>query len=383
MNTNNISSIISFFLFWLYGLFHPIQKKVVFSSFFGKQYSDNPRAICERFHELYPDYELVWLLNNKSISIIPDYVRVVSKKDRFFAWGREITTAASYIYNVEIQTKIFRKSSQSFIQTWHGDRAIKKILKDRNPAVVVYDNALTTLCVAGSMSGSQLYRSAFSYDGTVMSTGCPRNDCLFHEDFEKKQKIKNCLGIPYDSKVILYAPTFRDNKRDALQESNIDIIDMLNAFPKNEKWICLMRAHVATLGLACNYQDNRILDVTQYPDMADILCITDFLVSDYSSCATDFAVTGKPIVLTLFDKKEYQEQCRDFFVEPEEAGFIVAYDQNMLRKIIKNTSTQQYAEACQKVNSYYGVMETGHASEDVCRYIDEYYNKKRFSHNKK
>ena len=377
MNLTGITGKISGYLFWTYGLCHPTRKKVVFNSFFGKQYSDNPRAICEKMHELFPDYELVWLLNDKKIDIIPDYVRVVSQNDRFFAWGREIATAASYVYNTEIQTRIHRRKNQSFIQTWHGDRAIKKVLRDRNPSLKIYDDALTTLCIAGSASGSSLYRSAFGYGGEILNTGCPRNDCLFHASEEKTQRIKGRLGIPVDSRVILYAPTFRDNKRDALQESNVDIESMLNAFPRKEKWVCLIRAHIASRGLSGNFDDERIVDVTGYPDMADILSITDFLVSDYSSCATDFAVTGKPIVLALFDREEYRLHCREFFAEPEEVGFIIAYNQEELEKIIRNTTEKKYAEACDRVNRFYGTTETGNSAEDVCRYIDECYNGKR------
>ncbi len=373
MKYNNVSNIISYCTFWLYGIVHPIEKKIVFNSFFGKQYSDNPRAICEKMHELYPDYELVWLLNNKGNELIPNYVRTVSPDDHFFAWGREIATAASYVYNIEHNTRMFKKKQQSFIQTWHGDRAIKKILKDINPKRVVYDNELTTLCVAGSKQGIQLYHSAFGYNGEILSTGCPRNDCLIYPADNKQKQIKEQIGIPVDSNVLLYAPTFRDNKKDALQESNVDIIKTLDAFPQNKKWVCLIRAHVASMGLTGNFDDERIVDVTKYPDMADILSITDMLISDYSSCATDFTVTGKPVILALFDKEEYQKNCRDFFAEPEKAGFIVVYNQEQLEQTIRNTSDEEYRKACDRVNQYYGTMETGHSADDVCHYIDSYY----------
>ena len=373
MNVANIYSKLAYSIFRAYGLIHPIQKKVVFSSFFGKQYSDNPKAICDEMHRLYPDYELVWLLNNKNVDILPDYVRAVSQSDSRFAWGKEIATAASYVYNVENKTRIYRNSRQSFIQTWHGDRAIKKVLKDRNPNLVLYDDELTTLCVSGSESGTGLYKSAFGYNGKIMGSGCPRNDCLLHVNQEKIQRVKELLNIPQDGKVLLYAPTFRDNNKEKPQNANVNVQRTLDAYPADEKWICLVRAHIASAGLSGDFTDNRIYDVSAYPDMADILCVTDFLISDYSSCATDFTITGKPIILALFDKEEYQQECRKFFADPEQAGFIIADNQEELENIIRTTTQQQYQEACDRVNKYYGVTEIGHSAEDVCHYIDSYY----------
>lgn len=369
----NLKRVFTKYIFIIYGKTHPIKKKVVFTSFFGKQYSDNPRAICEKMHEIYPDYELVWLLNDKKNKLVPDYIRVVANEDRFFSWGREIATAASFVYNVERNFKIYRKKEQSFIQTWHGDRAIKKFLRDKNPRRILYENELTTLCVAGSSFGEKQYKSAFGYMGEVLTTGSPRNDRLLHLSEEENKKIRSRLNIPANKKVLLYAPTFRDNKKNELQKITVDITGMLNAFPDQENWLCLIRAHVASMGLKADFNDDRIIDVTEYPDMADILCIADFLVSDYSSCATDFSLTEKPIILALFDRQEYQDNCREFIVEPEIAGFLTAYNQKELEQMIRSTSIQTYQEACKRVNAFYGVKETGHASEDVCCYIDNYY----------
>ncbi len=368
------SSFFSWILFRTYGLLHPIRKKVVFTCFFGKQYSGNPRAISEAMHRLYPDYEQVWLLNKKNMDFVPDYVRIVYKDDRFFAWGREIATSASYVYNVELHTKMYRKKGQSFIQTWHGDRGFKKILKDRNENLVLYDDQLTTLCVSGSEWGTQIYRSAFGYTGEIVEIGSPRNDCLFYTDEKRQQEIRRRLGVPADCKILLYAPTFRDNNKQILQESNIDLVSVLNVFPEHEKWICLIRAHVAAAGIR-DVADIRIYNVTAYPDMADILCITDFLITDYSSCAPDFAITEKPVVLALFDKEQYRKECRDFYYEPEQAGFIVAYNQEELEKIIRTTTKEQYVEACRNANRFYGIKESGHAAEIVCQYIDDHYKK--------
>ena len=44
-----------------------------------------------------------------------------------------------------------------------------------------------------------------------------------------------------------------------------------------------------------------------------------------------------------------------------------------LEEKIKTVSLIEYEEACKRVNNYYGVVETGHSAEDVCKYIDSFY----------
>ena len=364
---------ISYIFFKYYSLAHKVQKKVLFNSFYGRQYSDNPRAICEKLHELYPDYELVWILDNNLSEVVPDYVRIVDR-NRLLDWGKEISTAACYVYNIERSSNIFRKNDQLFIQTWHGDRAIKKILKLRDQNMKLYENEVTNLCIAGSEKGKGMFESAFNYRGTILNVGCPRNDCLLTVSPARAAAVKSSLGIPVESKVLLFAPTFRDNRKETLQESAVDISRVLDLMPSGEDWICLVRAHLASAGIAYNKNDDRIYDVTFYPDMADLLYITDFLISDYSSCATDFAITEKPIVLAVFDRYEYTSQCRAFFAVPEEIGFIVAHNQKELEQIISNTARVDYQKACRAVNAYYGTTETGSSSEAVCLYINDFYN---------
>ena len=73
----------------LAGVRRPLEKKVVFDSFKGRQYSDNPRAISEKLHELYPEYKQVWALTKEKINepgLLPDYVKAYPAQSWKSGW---------------------------------------------------------------------------------------------------------------------------------------------------------------------------------------------------------------------------------------------------------------------------------------------------------
>lgn len=367
-----LKRIIMFFLQKLNGI---DKEKIVFCSFGGTQYSDSGKAISETFHQLYPRYKLVWLLNKIGYediySVIPNYV--IKKLKTTFTYLKEISTAKVVISNENFTSEFYKSKKQLFIQTWHGDRGFKKIIYDIDPLnrkvlYDVFDNKIVDLAIAGSKFGSDVYRTAFRYFGNVLNEGMPRNDILINPNKNMANLIKSRLNIS-DEKVLLYAPTFRDNNQN-IQKININFNKILNTLQKDgSKWILLLRAHTASSGVKVVVDDDRAIDVTNYPDMADLLSITDFLITDYSSSACDFSLTNKPVILYTYDYAEYKNECRDFKADPHEVGFVFADNENELIKILNNTMPQQYIDSCKRVNKYYGVSESGQSSIKVCNFI--------------
>lgn len=371
----------------LYCVTHKIEKKIVFWSFFGKQYSDNPKAISDKLIELYPDYEIVWLLKQRKDTdeLIPKNVKVVYENDRRGGFLREILTSCCFVYNCELGWNIPKRKGQLFIQTWHGDRFVKKIILDYNKTIdEIGDTKLTDICLAGSKFGVDvLYHQSFGYEGTIVNYGCPRNDILIYKDEKRDDKTREYLNIPKDYKVLLYAPTFRDNNKHN-QSANVDIDEVLSSLTKNgDKWVCLVRAHVASDGINYSFSSDHIMNVSNYPDMADLLSIADMLLTDYSSCSTDFILTGKPVVLCLFDIDDYQNNSRSFKINPEDQGFFIAHNQNELKHIVETATTEQYREKDDDVKRFFGVTETGKASEMICETIDEHYKNNLYRKNYK
>lgn len=366
------------------GTFIPIKKKIVFSSFFAKQYSCNPRVISEKMHDMYPEYEIVWLMNQYEdpYSVIPDWVRIVHHGDRFFALGREIASCFCYVYNCELSPNVSKKKRQLFIQTWHGDRGFKKILHDLYPVsqrpLPVYDNKVTDICMSGSSFGTSMYRTAFKYSGEIMQLGCPRNEKLLSTNEQEKDRIRSKLNLSASTKVLLFAPTFRDNSTSS-QDTHVDLEDALHILTETgENWVCLIRAHLASCGIRFNCDGKHFIDASNYPDMTDLLSITDMLITDYSSCASDFALTGKPVIIAAFDIDDYTSGSRSFKMHPDESGFFTAHNQAELRYLLRTKTASDYRESYTLVNKNYHTTETGHATTEICKRIDQFY-KSHFS----
>lgn len=362
----------------IYGLFHPIENKVLFESFGGKQYSDNTRAISEKLHELYPEYQIVWAINNpKQIHIIPSYVKTVSRIGKDFY--RELATSFCFVTNVGITQNIHKRKEQFFIQTWHGDRALKKVLyaefPDGKGMTPVIDNKVTDLCVAASDLGIQQYKNAFRYNGEILNVGMPRNDILVNGNPSIDSIVRKELGIPRNTKILIYAPTFRDNKKEK-QNVDVDLLRTINALEvRGDKWVCLIRAHSASSGLDFSNYSDKFINASSYPDMADLLAVGDMLLTDYSSSAGDFILRNKPMIVLMFDKEDYSENYRKFNYDCDQEGspFLVAHSQEELEKIILTYSEEDYSENCKKIIDYFHICETGKSSIEICKRIHLFY----------
>jgi len=354
--------------------FSNIEKKIIFESYGGKQYSDNPRAISEKMHTLFPGFKQLWVLVKDWEGDIPDYVEVCRKGT--FAYWYALATCFAFVRNEAMLNDFYKRKGQLYIQTWHGDRGIKKILYDSLKARgieikdnIYCDSELTDLFVIGSDYAAERIKSAFRYHGAVIKTGCPRNDCLIFP--HKFDEVLQSLGVDKRKKILLYAPTLRRNRR--VVQTTLDIDETLQHLSaRGGEWVCLVRAHPKSLGVDVG-NFNHIIDVSKYPDMADLLMVADFLITDYSSCAGDFLLRKKPLILAQFDLEQYMEEDRTFHVDINKTGYLIARTQDELNHFIDTMSDEQFAENCEKVLAYFGTHETGRASEDVCRWIEQHY----------
>ena len=358
----------------IYSCFHPMKRSILFSSFYGKQYSDNPKAICEKMHQKYPEFELWFLLSDDALknADLPTYVKPVRKKT--LALYKAICKSFCFVTNCLPGDSIVKRKGQLFIQTWHGDIAIKKILCDEKPERDLrYQNSITDYCVAGSRFGEEVvYRKAFRYNGSIISKGMPRNDLLISRDEDRKRKIRQKLGIPDSTFILLYAPTFRE--KHLQQEVDVELNKVINILEeKGDKWICLIRRHTVSKGITFECDGKRFIDVTSIPDMADLLAITNMLLTDYSSSAGDFVLTKKPVILVQFDLDEYTSKERNLYFNPKEAGFVVARNQSELEKILRTYSEKEYVESCNKVIEYFGIYENCTSSDCICDIIQREY----------
>ena len=148
------------------------------------------------------------------------------------------------------------------------------------------------------------------------------------------------------------------------------VLDVLEE-ATHDRWVCLYRAHYLSLGLNMDHlsKSPRLTDVTDYPEMAELLRIADAMISDYSCAAGDFALRGKPIWLYVADIDEYTKYSRKLYVNPLDTPYWCARTPTELETLIRQTTLEKARENCREVLEYYGTHETGNASEEAARYI--------------
>ena len=339
-------------------------KRVFFSSFIGRDYSDSPARICEALHALRPDAELVWQLRRPEDA--PDYVRVVRPRSLSALWA--ISTSRCLVDNFNRQHYMLKFDDQKYVQTWHGDRGFKKMLFDMEDGQFFPDGGQMDLAVSGSDFGTKNYRSAFRYAGEVMQTGMPRNDALLAKDPGAIAAIRRRLGLAAGERVLLYAPTFRDGNMGDAQPAGFDIaraLDVLEA-ATGARWRCLTRAHSQNARVA-GAQDARVRDVTDWPETAELLLCTDLLITDYSSTAGDYVLLDRPVILYQPDLDAFVDSNRQMYFDLRSCPYPRAETQARLMELLDDIDA--LIPACAEVRRFYGVTETGHSARDVAEWI--------------
>lgn len=357
-----------FFMYIVNHLFH--DKKRVFFYGMGGGYNDNARAVSEALHKTHPEYRIYWHLADKMTkdTHVPDYVKkVTSNIGKHF----QLASASVWCLCSQVANSCYKSKGQLYIQLWHGDRGFKKILRDSGD-VQLLESRHCDYMTSGSLFYDSIVKTAFGYDKSIIVDGCPRNDKLFNLNAAQILSIKKELSVDDQTKLLLYAPTFRDESLDN-QVENIDIDATLSCLEEatKSKWLCLGRFHPRTQGRS-KFKSAKIVDVTSYFDMSDLLCISDALITDYSSAAGDFVLMNKPVLLFQPDRLEYSSHERQFYFDIDQSPFWCAKSQSELNMLIRALTPENIVENCREISAFYGIHETGKASEEVVALISQF-----------
>ena len=340
-------------------------RTVFFSSYAGRGYSDNPRAVSEALRALRPDLSIVWQFEGGvAPEGTPDYVRVVPAHS--LRALRAFSTARCVVDNLNRPQYMLKFPGQLYVQTWHGDRGFKRVLFDMGTNEPFPDGAQMDLAVSGSAFGSRVYRSALHYEGEIMELGCPRNDLLVRNPPAVAAEARAALGIPEGAKALLYAPTFRDATCGAKQAAGLDLVRVRETLESatGERWVCLARGHEQSLGVAAD----GARDVSAFPDVSRLLLACDMVITDYSSIGGDFMLLDRPAIYFQPDRDAYDAE-RGLYFDPDRSPLLVAHSEAELLELLSRPIDA--AANCRAVLEFFGANETGHAGEAVARWISE------------
>ena len=357
--------------------FLPVRKKIIFLNFWGRGYGDNPKYIAEEIiHQGLP-YDMVWLVYDMSCEM-PSEIRKV--KYCSFKSRIELATARVIISNVKGGLSFRKRQKQYYIQTWHGGFGVKPIEKEMESSLSEqyvrsskYDSSITDLILSGSEFQTKVIKDAFWYDGEIFKKGVPRNDVLFNVTEEKVHQLKQKYGISGAEKIVLYAPTFRDDN--SFEAYHLDARMLLETLEERTPyhWKVIIRLHP----LAASYRDifhydDHVIDGSDFPDSQELLVMSDMLITDFSSMMMDFAIMNKPVLLFITDLEQYIRSCRNVRPIFYELPFTLAHSNEELRQIVLNHEEQAYKNRLTKfMDEYFQSYDDGHASQHVVDRIKE------------
>lgn len=354
-------------------------RKVVVDNFSGRGYGDNPKYIVDELLKLNDDLDIVWEVTDPD-EIVPKGVR----KTRFnrISGIKELATAGVWIDNVKSKKPI-KKKGQFYLQTWHGGIALKGIENQVEKYLPVdyienskRDSKQIDLMISDSKWTTSLFSTDFWYKGKVVETGFPRNDVLVKEPEEVINKVYNFFKIKKDKKILLYAPTFRDNNPN-LNVFNFDFNKIVSFFNKkfDSEYVTLIRLHPNVVDLMkknniFNFDNKKLFDATLYPDMQELLVACDVLITDYSSSMFDAMIAKKKIFILAKDYKEYATNDRPLlFNIKQDLPFTFSQNLDELKLNVANYDKKEYEIGINKFIKSLELKEDGNASKRVAKII--------------
>jgi CDP-glycerol glycerophosphotransferase len=380
-----MKKIICLLLIYLFNLL-PIRKNKVFLfSYYGSNYGCNPKYITDYIIQYYPKdrFDIVWAFSDpESKRHLTAFRKVKIMSLRYFY---ELCTAKVVITNFRTTDLFVKRKNQYYIQTWHSSLRLKQIEKDAEdvlpPAYVQMakkDSVKCDLLLSGCAYSTAIFKRSFWFDGEIFEHGTPRNDVLFQNDPGLKQQVLKRLNIPEESKILLYAPTFRNNGD--LSVYNLEWERITNTLKERfgSEWVVLAKLHPHLISKSDQIIDHEhVIDVTAYDDIQELLLTADILISDYSSLMFDFAITNRPCFLYVPDVDEYTNKDRKFYFDLKELPFVRAAGQEDLLEKTTLFDEKHYKKNLGEFLSGIGSFEEGKAAAYAANRINEIcYNQK-------
>ncbi len=377
-----VKSLIRFFLHIMWIL--PVKKnKVFFSSFKGTAITCNPYYIFKELEKNKPNLSFVWCCNSEESKKVIENKKVKFVKFNSFLYILNLATSKILINNAAFPSWYpFRMKKQVVINTWHGGGAYKRVAVSEIASKEIQKREeLTAKNTSYFISSSKMFTDVMIPSILVprekfLNTGMPRNDIFFNKALMEStnKKVRQILDISENDFVILYAPTYRDSSLKHSQFKNqLDIFLIRQAAQTKygRKVKVLFRGHYF---FTANNTQSFDLDVSSYPNMQELLCMADMLITDYSSSMWDFSFTSKPCFLYCPDIEDYIQK-RGFYTEPEKWGFPICKTNEDLGKEIINFDENKYYEDIQKNHDFFGNYEKGNASIEVCKLLENQISK--------
>lgn len=365
--------------------------RVVLENVWG--YGDNPKSIALALRKQKKKLDIIFIAGGNRHVKVPKGIRLVPAGSLRAVYY--LSTARVWVDCNHKPYYVRKRNGQFYMQTWHGSLPLKRIEKDAKGLGAEYleeaafDTGLADVFLSDSEFCNDVYRHAFGYKGRIAMTGSPRLDTLLKNAkrtggvagtgaSKRRTAIHSRLGLGCDKAIALYAPTFRGGGEDAGPLRAFDAGETLKALKASfgKDFVLLVKLHPLAVSHGCGaeFWGGEAKDVSSYPNIYELLEVTDVLITDYSNTMFEFSYTGRPCFLFAPDSDRYARERGMYFVY-DRLPFPIARDSAGLARKIKSYDSERYATLGQAFYRDLGVREDGHASRRAARIIMNEINK--------
>ena len=268
-----------------------------------------------------------------------------------------------------------KKEKQISMLLWHGTFGIKRFDTTSDKKWITTAKKFgksTDICISNSRLETEIFRKTFWPHCKILEIGQPSNDILLKPDSPDGNELRNMarekLGILPGKKVLLYAPTYR-NEKSSLPCMDFESVKdaMANRFEGD--WVIVIRLHYESL------KQNKLIDCPDYVidgsgfgDIGALLLLADAGITDYSSWICNYILTKKPGFLYVPDYVEYDKNV-GFYQPLESLPYPVAYNINSLIESILTFDEQKIQQSCSKYLSTIQYINADNSSSRVASLI--------------
>lgn len=356
---------------------------IFFESFQGKSYSDSPKYIYEHMIKNNMEYKYVWCINEKQ-DIPGNPIQVKRLSLRYFYY---LAKAKYWVNNARFPNYVEKRAGNRYLQTWHGT-PLKRLAADMDDVHMPGTDSAKykrnffnetqkwDYLIAPNAYSAKIFKRAFWFDQVMIESGYPRNDILYYgNNKENIEWLKKKMNLPLNKKVILYAPTWRDDEFYAKGQYKfslqLDLIKMQQQLA--DEYIVLLRMHyVIASQINISGFEGFVYDFSSYNDVAELYLVSDILITDYSSVFFDYANLKRPILFYTYDLERYRDQLRGFYIDIEEEvpGPLLNTTDEVIHSIKNlNEIQSEYANKYEIFYNRFCKWDDGFASENTVQQV--------------
>lgn len=319
-------------VFRLFSLLPILPNVYIFESQYGGRFDDNPKAVYDYLvKQNDPQNKLFWSIRYRDRNIVEG--KDIDVLYRFsLRWLYYMARANFWIINARMPQWLPKRKGTKYVQTWHGT-PLKKLALDMDTFGMpgsdlesykrnfLAETQKWDYLVAPNPYSKEIFKSCFAFEKEFIESGYPRNDVLYQKNNAKDiQAIKERLGLPLDKKVILYAPTWRDDYYIAQGKYKFHIpfdTEQLKAL-LGEEAVFIFRAHYLVAESLDGIADGKqIFNFSVKEDISELYLVSDLLITDYSSVFFDYANLKRPMLFYAYDYEHYRDDLRGFYFDLE------------------------------------------------------------------